>query len=416
MTALIFTLMLSVVGALIQSACVQAAKSRERVDVQMALESTFAEYHSKLLETYEIFARHGSEEVIVRRLSYYGAGGMGHSLIKAEYLTDNGGMPFYRQAVKYMKDWYGADGINPDEVTLFEEGTEEEEEQEVLAQLESLLEQEEAELSSEGNPIESVKKLKESHLLNLLLEHPEELSDRSVEPESLPSHRQLQEGNTTVEEKDGVAERLLFTAYLAEHFGSKAKQDDSHALLYEQEYLLGGYATDRENLEAVCRKIIALRMVVNCAYLMSSSQRQAEAEAMAAGMCTLLTVPQITDLVKLGILFAWGYGESIVDMRLLLKEKKVPLIKNDENWQLQLANLVKLGTEEEQVEEKEAESGISYRVYLSGLLLLESRESLCMRSLDLIERNLNLKTDECYTTVKIQTKATDTFQTTFGYQ
>ena len=50
--ALLFILMLSVVGALIQSASHQIAKNRRRADILMALESTFAEYHLDLLNQY----------------------------------------------------------------------------------------------------------------------------------------------------------------------------------------------------------------------------------------------------------------------------------------------------------------------------------------------------------------------------
>ena len=126
--------------------------------------------------------------------------------------------------------------------------------------------------------------------------------------------------------------------------------------------------------------------------------------------------------MELRLLLAWAYGESIVDVRALLSEKKVAVVKSDATWQLQLSSLVKLGTSEDVTEQKDAEGGLSYREYLIGLLLMEEKESLCMRSLDLIESNLSIKTDQCMTKADIQSSfemrrgVKDKFSTMFQYQ
>ena len=111
--ALIFILMLSVVGALIESASIQITKNRKRADTILALESTFAEYHPQLLDEYEIFARFGcTEDVLNNRLAYYGADNMEHEVMQIQLLTDDSGAPFYRQAVQYMKDWLGLEDMD----------------------------------------------------------------------------------------------------------------------------------------------------------------------------------------------------------------------------------------------------------------------------------------------------------------
>ena len=74
------------------------------------------------------------------------------------------------------------------------------------------------------------------------------------------------------------------------------------------------------------------------------------------------------------------------------------------------------------VTEKDAERGLSYEDYLKGLLLLESRENLSMRCLDLVECNLHLKTDQCMTKVEIKSVAhlrrgiQDSYTTVYGYR
>lgn len=434
--ALIFILMLSLVGALVESASVQIAKNRKRADVMLALESAFAEYDSEMLKQYELFVRLGSgENTLKDRLEFYGASNMTHTLVRAELLTDNSGTPFYRQVVRYMKHWLGIEDLSfGSEYDFSSDSDPEEEERQVSQELESLLEQEEAELSEENNPLPSVQNLKNSPLLSIVAPNPEELSDRSIAIETLPSARSLNRGNYGRQEEIGASDKLFFVAYITSHFsnmtaGSDAEEgtdvtesDARRTLLYEQEYLLGGHPGDKENLEAVCKKILNIRMAVNYVYLLTDSAKKAEAETVAAAICSLLSVPAITELVKHALLLAWAYGESVVDVRALLKQKKVPLIKTEETWQLQLSNLSKLGTSGEAVGEKEAESGFSYEDYLKGLLLAESRETLCMRSLDLIESNLQIKTDQCMTAAEIESKVKlrrgiqDTFLTAFQYQ
>ncbi len=415
--ALLFILMLSVVGALIQSASHQIAKNRRRADILMALESTFAEYHPDLLNQYEIFARLGcTEDVLNNRMAYYGARNTKHTIKQIQLLTDYDGAPFYEQAVRYMKDWLGMEdmgGGTENDFSADSLGNEwSQGELSNSLELKGLLEQENAQLPKEDNPIESVKNLKNTPLLSLLVSNQEELSNRSITPETLPSHRTLQKGSFVQEMQNGAGDRLFFIAYLFEHFSNATDGERQAPLLYEQEYLLGGQARDQENLEAVCKKIMNIRTVSNYTYLLTDSVKQAEAEAMALTLCSLISLPAVTEVVKHAILFAWSYGESIVDMRALLKGKKVPLVKSSDSWQLQLSNLAALGTEKEIANEKDMERGLSYQDYLKGLFLLEDTGTLSMRCLDLIETNLHIKTDQCMTKVEIQS---DSFTTTYEY-
>jgi hypothetical protein len=349
-------------------------------------------------------------------MAYYGARNTKHTIKQIQLLTDYDGAPFYEQAVRYMKDWLGMEdmgGGTGNDFSADSLGNEwSQGELSNSLELKGLLEQENAQLPKEDNPIESVKNLKNKPLLSLLVSNQEELSNRSITPETLPSHRTLQKGSFAQEMQNGTGDRLFFIAYLFEHFFNVTDGERQAPLLYEQEYLLGGQARDQENLEAVCKKIMNIRTVSNYTYLLTDSAKQAEAEAMALTLCSLISLPAVTEVVKHAILFAWSYGESIVDMRALLKGKKVPLVKSSDSWQLQLSNLAALGTEKEIANEKDMERGLSYQDYLKGLFLLEDTGTLSMRCLDLIETNLHIKTDQCMTKVEIQS---DSFTTTYEY-
>ena len=424
--ALIFILMMSLVGALIESASIQLTKNRKRADTLLALESTFAEYHPELLKKYEIFARFGTtEDVLDNRMTYYGAKNMEHTINQIQLLTDDNGTPFYRQAVCYMKDWLGMEDLSGNfeyDLSLDSLAWVKEKEQSNSLALENLLEEGEAQLPVENNPIESVNNLKNKPLLSLLISNQEELSKRNITLETLPSHRELQTGNFNTEAINETTDKLFFIAYIFEHFSNVNDEEKEGVLLYEQEYLLGGASSDQENLEAVCKKIMNIRMISNYTDLLTDSVKQAEAQTLALGLCSLISLPALTEVVKHALLFAWAYGESIVDARALLKGKKVPLVKTSDGWQLQLSNLSALGTDQEVVTEKDMERGLSYQDYLKALFLLEGRETLSMRCLDLVESNLQLKTDQCMTKVEIKSVAhlrrgiQDSYTTMYGYQ
>lgn len=423
--ALIFILILSLTGALLESASIQITRSRKRADTLLALESVFAQYQKELLENYDIFGYQSqSKGELFSKLSYYGAKNMSHSIEKVEYLTDENGAPFYRQAVAYGKSILGISEAPLEELELGFQAEDEDKdaEEDVVRELETLLEQEEAELPTENNPIVAMETLKQTGLLTLVMPKDKVVSERSLVADSLSSARTLQKGNYSIAYEGGVADRVFFLAYLTEHFGNATKEKETESLLYEQEYLLAGQDTDAKNLESVCKKILNIRMAANYVYLLTDAQKQAEAEAMAAALCSLLTVPAITQLAKHAILLAWAYGESIVDVRVLLQGKRVPAVKTADTWQLQLSSVVKMGTPEEDVKECDVSKGLSYSDYVRGFLLLTEETVLSMRSLDLMESNLGIKADSCIT--RLQLKSTqymrrgirNTFTTEFGYQ
>ena len=395
--------------------------------MELALESVFAEFNRDMLEKYDLFVRADcDEETIQNRLQYYGMTDTTHTVAQSELLTDQNGLPYYQAAVRYIKDYLGLDeSLGESWGTLENDNSIKQLDSETEGTLSNLLSQDENSLLEDGNPLNNIQNLKNSNLISIVIPKEETISDRTMDTSELPSKRTLEEGIGTFDDREGeggVIEKTMFLAYLLEHFSHALKSQEETALSYELEYLLAGGDEDKANLESVLQKILWVRMGINYAYLMTDEVKKAEATAMAAGLCTLLTVPGITEVVKQAILIAWSYGESIVDLKVLMKNKKVPLIKTAETWQLNLENLVKLGTSEEVTGEKESGSGLSYADYLKAILLLENREILCMRSLDLIEKNLGVQVDKCMTRVNVETKkqlkrgVIDTFQTEFSYK
>lgn len=443
--SLIFILLVSFVGGIMEAASVQMAKNYRRADMNRAIESVFAEYQKELLEEYGIFALEGSyesgsysEETIKNRLDFYGAQGIRQSVSRIEFLTDHGAEAFCGQVEAYMKHKYGLnllqDKIGMTDVWKQQEEQAKDCEKDEIKQqkeLSGLLQENEGRLPAEENPIEHVEQLKKSSLLDLIMPKDKPVSQKTIDLGDTLSFRELNCGYgdfSDVAEEGGTLTSLILGEYLLEQFSNGAGEPGAGALDYQLEYILAGKGSDRENLEAVAGKLILLRFVPNYMHLQGSSTKKAEAEALALTLCSLLAVPAITEAAAQVILLAWAYGESLMDMRSLLRGNKVPLVKTDDSWQLSLSGLMKLGQEGDLNDGKDTQGGLPYKEYLRILLFLEKKETTAMRALDMIEQNLRtehglafFKADQCIS--KIEVKSTCNlrrgivyqFATYFGY-
>lgn len=416
--SLVFVLMLSLVGTLIQSASIQTSKSIRRADMSRALENIFAEYQVEIFEKYDLFVREGSSEPeISERLEFYGIAETTQKIMKSTLLSDSNGFAFYKQAVACM-------GGTAEILDIPIENEFKSQEEDNSKRLEKLLQIEGEKVSPENSSIEAIKILKSINLLTLIYPYPEQLSNQNVQLENLASHRMLSTGvgHKSEQAEKSLVNKFLFATYLTEHFSNALSISKENPLAYEVEYLLGGKSSDRENLKTVTDKLISVRSAVNYAYLLTDQTKQMEAEIAAIGISSLMTSPEATEVVKQAILFAWAYGESILDVRGLLKGKKVPLVKSMETWQLQLSNLIYLVSGGEPPGEINFTEGVTYEEYVKVFLTAEDIETLSMRSLDLIELNTGMQADDCITQLEIESMCqlqrgiTYKFNTNYEYE
>lgn len=442
---LTFILLVSLVLALTESASIQMAKNYRRADMNRAVECVFAEYQKELLEHYDVFAIEAgyesgtySEQNLLDRLSYYGAD-MENDIKRIRLFTDQNGELFMDQAGKYMKHKYGiswadkylgSTSIWKNQERQADEITREEKVQ--TDHLEELLNGQEMELPGEENPLEHVAGLKQAPILNLVLPKETQVSEKQIVSEDMPENRENQTGHGTfedVESEGGTLDSVLLGGYIQEHFADFLDEPKGGSLDYEVEYILAGRQSDRENLEAVANKLVLLRFVPNYLYLQTNSTRQAEARAAAGTLCTLLAVPAVTEAAAQGILLAWAYGESVMDVRTLLNGKKTAVVKDDASWRLSLSGLMKLGTEEDTGDGADVEGGMDYKDYVRMLLFLEDKGKLTVRTMGVIEKDMqtiysqpSFRIDYCVgrmevdTVCKLRRRISYRFQTYYGYQ
>lgn len=267
---------------------------------------------------------------------------------------------------------------------------------------------------------------KNGGILSLILPRDFRLSGKTIRPEEQVSGRTCRTGRGSFPERKSAGRadaKVLFEQYIMEKFGSALEpKGENRNLDYEVEYILCGKDSDAENLKSVVYQLLMVRFGTNYAYLLSDTKRQGEAEAVAAALATAFMNPALEPVLKQSLIALWSLGESIVDLRALLAGKRVPYTKNEENWQLQLSNLSKLGKEEDTQEGQDSEKGMTYQQYLHVLTFVKSNAKLTMRTLDRVEQNLIqekeqtfFRADACVTKIKLYNTADIWNGTTYSF-
>ncbi len=467
--SLVFVLLLSFISGIIEASAIQVSKNLSRLDTDRAIYSIFGEYQKQLLEQYHIFAIEGSygtgdyeEDSLIRRMHYYGNENIQHEITGIQYLTDNNGQTFREQVLEYMEQRYGIELIRElsGMTAQWEEqqiqGEEMGEKQEyVMREIEALGDipeitdggntegQSSTELAvSEGNPFTCMEKIENEGILSVVLPKEMTLSGKETDIDSQVSYRNLRTGRGSFPSRsnmNGIEEKLLFGEYILKEFGNAAMKEtdpeqdilsgEERSLDYEVEYILAGKASDKDNLESVLFRIFLIRMALNYVYLMKDTVKQGEAQTAALAISALLLMPEAVEAVKQIILVVWAAGESILDIRTLLSGQRAAFMKNAENWQLSIWGLFNLGTEQDNMEGRGTQDGLSYEDYLRILLFLENTNNVTMRTLDRVEENISrqdnmdfFKADQCVSrlelqnTVQIYGNLTYQFPVSFGYE
>lgn len=156
--------------------------------------------------------------------------------------------------------------------------------------------------------------------------------------------------------------------------------NETSVLYCELEYLVCGNVSDVNNVKEAVNQIIAIRLPVNYAYLMSDSDKSAQLTNLALSLMVATGIPE--PILKRLLAGAWAYVEAVAEVRNLLAGKKLAFAKNDSNW---ITELSRLG-ESMYREGKEDENGLTYKDYLLILLSLKMDKAY-YRMLDIMQLN-----------------------------
>lgn len=397
---LTMVLVASVLFVLLEGARIQEMKKISQLQTELALETVFANYNTLLWKEYGLLAADSmdmEEDLIIygenrlseekNGLNLLQTGVEEVSITQMTLLTDGSGTVYINAVSDMMKETIGY-GVAKELFNQYEVI------KDVLITsnwdpgwIETGVSQE---LEIEGkNPIAEVYTLQGLGILELVLADSAVVSQNVVQADTLLSNRTLSKGISPSVEVVDWMDQILLQQYMLRYMSNYLNPKDERGFDYEMEYLIGGKGSDLENLKMVVEQILLVREVANFLYLTMDQTKYSEATILAGVLAGVSANPLIIETVKLALLTAWAFGESVLDVRALLQGKKIPLLKSAETWSLSLSDIGSIANKSYCT--RESEWGLSYQDYLGVLLLLQQDQKIAMCAMDAQEATIRKK-------------------------
>ena len=441
--SLSITIIMSLILALFQGARIGAVKMKTECVADIAMNSVLAEFNRQLYEQYGLLmvdTSYGRPNPSIvnteEHLRHYVQKNFDRSTVGrvtnaqtitsmyckdvhitgSSFATDNDFAVLERQILAYM----GADPVeglmtdvltNADMVTANALDTTDveamaEENQAAIdeAELPTVINEEgKEEEVALGNPADAVNSQKSIGALSLAVKSTGNVSGAAVNIEELPSHRELNRGTGLRDNEElSPSEKLLLEQYYYEKCSRYGAEMDKSLLKYQLEYLIYGQESDYKNLEKMAENLLFWREASNMLYLFNCESKCAEAEAAAWALTAVMLMPELKDLVKYSILFAWTFAESISDLNILFSGGRVPLMKTDSTWRLGFMNMLNFRYF---LNGGDLGEGLYYSDYVRIRLFFEPAREKIQRMGDVIEMdvrssmgNRNFRLDHCLDT------------------
>lgn len=438
-TSLFLAVFLLVFQVLLQSVQIAGGRVQAEAGAEEGLYSVFAGYDRELLEQYHVFmvdgsygtgvwkpermyrtVKHCMEESCqpgravtgVRGENLWKCSSVSGAITAYTLMSDEQGRGFRGQAVDYMKDTLGTQGIQlllkkyDEQKTIFEDQEKQGNNIDVKQSIESYEEAKKTAVkdSDSGiqdqqtvmvpsdfvNPLDVIRQLQTKGILALVAPSGKKISQAGFSRGERFSKREKMTGMGTYiyEVQDTVLTKGIFQAYMQQHltdYSSPGK--DTDVLQYQLEYIIGGKDTDEENLRAVVYRLLTAREAANMMYLLKDPQKQMEIHEMALIICASIGLPALEGIVSFALQAAWAFGESLMDVRQLLAGGKVPLIKSEASWLVSIDQLAKIGEllKNDKIQNR---NGLNYQEYLGILFMTGKMEVQVERTMDVAEEVL----------------------------
>ena len=243
------------------------------------------------------------------------------------------------------------------------------------------------------NPLEFAVNLKESPVLELVVENPSQISQKNTGLKDSLLKRKKEAGTMEINVKADWYRKILTLGYLNNYYSCYTKKQENHFMDYEMEYVLCGKPAEKDNLEGAINRLLLIREAANVLYLTTDKEKMDLAEAIATVIGLLAEGNEaVIKAVKAAIIGAWAFLESVLDVRSLLAGEKIPLIKNEKEWTTNVNDISE--SFREHATAKKCESGLFYSDYLLQMIFFIGNEKLACRMMEVMESHL--KSHEVY--------------------
>ncbi len=238
--------------------------------------------------------------------------------------------------------------------------------------------------SEVDNLLDSVQQLQNSGTLNIIFGETSNISTHVCHLSESIHIREKEEGTMYLNTDKKWYQKLLVLTYLEEYFSNYVDTKKEHFLHYEMEYVLCGKNTEWENLDAALDRLLLLRWAANVAYLFTDQEKMVQAEEVASVIGVLSGGNYgIAKAVQIGIVGAWAYAESVLDVRTLVQGGVIPLMKKGTEWTTDMDGIFSVF--DANIKAKACTDGLNYTEYLKQLIFMMDNQKLAYRMMEVME-------------------------------
>ena len=176
-----------------------------------------------------------------------------------------------------------------------------------------------------------------------------------------------------------------YIVYLVDKFGCYMNEMDETPLKCSLEYIIAGRDSDYENLREVVSRIFRWRLADNLRIAFEDGQLRAEALSIATMLEVCTLNPAFTEPIADTIVAACAFLETIGDLKAILDEGRVPVIKDSHD--MSVAKVL-AGS----IYRTSSDDGLCYRQYVEIMLAQTDREIKIARTMDLMELETRINT------------------------
>ncbi len=234
-----------------------------------------------------------------------------------------------------------------------------------------------------SNPADWVYGLMGSDILYLAEASDLNISSAIIDTDGLISHRGAV--NTGSGKEDYEYSEEAYIAYLLDKFGCYKNEMEETPLKCSLEYIAVGNCSDYENFKEAVMRIFKWRLIDNLRLAFSDGRLKSEATAAALLLEVCILNPAFIQPVADTIIAACAFLETISDLRVILSEGRIPLVKSSHN--MSVANIL-TGN----IYHASSDEGLSYRQYVEIMIINMGVNEKILRTMDLMEIETRLNT------------------------
>ncbi len=230
-----------------------------------------------------------------------------------------------------------------------------------------------------SNPADWVFGLAGSDILYLARVNARYMSPAKIDLKRYISHRKRE--NTAGGGREYRDEQELFLSYLYEKMGYFGNAKEGALLSCQLEYLAHGQDSDLENMRSTAEKLLKWRFADNASRALADGDLRSQALSAAAQLLAVILKAEFQQPVAESILYACAFLESVADVAAIYEGRAVPLRKSDHHMSVER---VLAGS----LYQNGGDGGMTYGQYLAGMLLMVGKETLNLRTMDIIEMDI----------------------------